>query len=170
MFCDDVVELVKNRAYGSLGEAPAASAATTLRLALSTLHRLLAPFLPFVSEEVWSWWQEGSVHRAPWPDAPSLRQVAGDADPLVLGVAAAALTEVRKAKTASKRSLRTEVTSTVVTDLPERLAALRLAVDDLRESGRIADLRLVEAAEGEAPSVEVVLADPEPEVDTTAVG
>ena len=61
-FCDDYVELVKGRAY-----AGDRSAQATLQLALSTLQRLLAPFLPFATEEAWSWWREGSVHRAPWP-------------------------------------------------------------------------------------------------------
>ena len=160
-FCDDAVELVKGRAYGSLGPEPAASASAALRLALSTLHRLFAPFLPFVAEEVWSWWQEGSVHRAAWPAGDELRSAAGAADPLVLEVATVALTEVRKAKTTAKRSLRTEVDVVVITDTPERIAALRLGAADLAESGRIADLRLVEVADGSDPTYTVTLADPE---------
>jgi valyl-tRNA synthetase len=102
------------------------------------------------------------VHRAPWPDAAVLRDVAGRADPLVLEVTAATLTEVRKAKTTAKRTLRTEVVRMVVTDTAPRIAALRLAADDLRESGRIATLELVEGDAAATPSFEITLADPEP--------
>ena len=112
---------------------------------------------------MWSWWQEGSVHRSPWPDADALREVAeagaatpaDEPDPAVLAVVAAALSEVRKAKSEAKRSMRTEVDVATVTDTPDRLALLALAADDLRSAGRIADLRPVE---GEALAVEVALA------------
>jgi valyl-tRNA synthetase len=156
-FCDDVVELVKGRAYGSLGDAPAASARGSLRLALSVQQRLLAPFLPFVTEEVWSWWQEGSVHQATWPDAAELRRLVDGGDPLVLEVAAGVLGEVRKAKTTAKRSLRTDVDRLVVVDTPERVAALRRAEADVREAGRITILELVE---GEARAEVTLAAEP----------
>ena len=75
-YCDDYIELVKGRAYGE-GEA-AESASRALRLSLDVLLRLFAPVLPFATEEVWSWWREGSVHAQPWPEAAALREAGGD--------------------------------------------------------------------------------------------
>jgi valyl-tRNA synthetase len=153
-FCDDYVELVKQRAYGARGDAAAASAGATLALALDTLLRLFAPHLPFVTEEVWSWWREGSVHRAPWPDAAPLRDAAPDGAFDLFTVAADVLGAVRKAKTASKRSLRTEAETVVVRDTAERLAALAPGLEDVREAARARELVVEQAAE---LAVEVVL-------------
>jgi valyl-tRNA synthetase len=158
-FCDDYLELVKSRAYGTQGPDAQSSAQRALTLAVSTLVRLLAPFLPFVTEEVWSWgrgalWEAASVHRTAWPQAAELRHAAGDADPAVLEVAAAVLGEVRKAKTAARASMRAEVARAVVRDRAPRLAALAAARDDVAEAGHVADL-VVE--DDDAFSVDVVL-------------
>jgi valyl-tRNA synthetase len=144
-FCDDYLELVKVRAYG--GGAAGRSAQAALSLALSTMLRLFAPFLPFVTEEVWSWWQEGSVHRAGWPRAAELLDAVNGTDPAVLDVVGSALAEVRKAKSEQRRSQRSEVASLYVEDLADRVAALRLAEQDLRDAGHIRDLVLGEAPE-----------------------
>jgi len=152
-FCDDHVELVKGRAYGNLEGS--ASARAALEEALSTLLRLLAPVLPYATEEAWSWWHDGSIHRAPWPDPTEAAMAAGDGDPLVTEVASAALAEVRKAKTEAGASLRAEVDAVVVRDTPERLAALGLALDDVRDAAKAASLT---TEEGDAFSVSVTLA------------
>ena len=148
-FCDNYLELVKQRAYGAVGERGAGSARTTLGLALSTLLRLFAPHLPFVTEEVWSWWQGGSVHRQPWPDASEFGTIAegAEADPAIYGVAADVLGEIRKAKTSQQKSLRAEVDLAVVRDTAERLHALEPALADVREAGRVRALELLEADE-----------------------
>jgi valyl-tRNA synthetase len=156
-FCDDHLELVKGRAYGAFGEPAQASAQAALRLALDTLLRLFAPFLPFVTEEIWSWWREGSVHRAAWPQVDELLD-AGAGDPRVSETAALVLGEVRKAKTAAKRSMRWEVEHVVVRGPAELIAALELAADDVREAGRIASIH---TAAGDDLEVEVVLSEAE---------
>ncbi|MEZ5282076.1 MAG: valine--tRNA ligase [Acidimicrobiales bacterium] len=146
-FCDNYVELVKGRAYGAGSEQAVASARRTLVEALSTLQRMFAPHLAFVSEEVWSWWQEGSIHRAAWPSADQIRQLAADADPAVFEAASEVLGEIRRAKTEAKRSLRTEVESAIVRDTDSRLTLVSAASADLKEAGRIADLQFEQADE-----------------------
>ena len=118
----------------------AASARAGLRLALATFQRLFAPFLPFVAEEVWSWWQPGSVHRQPWPNAGSLRDGAGAVDPALLAVTTDVLAAIRKAKTEAKVSMRSPVAQLVVRDNDERLALLSLALDDVRLAGSVEEL------------------------------
>jgi len=154
-FCDDYLELVKGRAYGSQGEAGAASARAALPTALSTLIRLFAPFLPYVTEEVWSWWQTGSVHRARWPVADDVRAAAGGGNPALLDVAGEVLGEVRKAKTAAKASMRTAVALAVVVADRPYLDLLDQVRDDLVDAGTIAELR---AEEGSGLLVKVELA------------
>jgi valyl-tRNA synthetase len=154
-FCDDYLELVKGRAYGGQGDEAAASATAALRTALSTLLRLFAPFLPFVTEEVWSWWREGSVHRASWPERAELGDVTG---PEVLDVAAEVLAAVRRAKTEAKVSMRAPVERVVVGDTAERIAALELARGDLIDAGKIESL---ETQPADALSVEAELASAE---------
>ena len=143
-FTDDHLELVKARAYGEGSAAAAASARRALRTALAVLQQLFAPFMPFVTEEVWSWWRSGSIHTSPWPRAETLRAAAGDAGPVPSAVAAAVLGEVRRAKSEARRPLRTEVERATVTDSGARLAVLASVADDVRAAGRIVDLVTVE--------------------------
>ena len=147
-FCDDYVELVKTRAYGQDGadDAAAASARATLALALSVQLRLFAPFLPFVTEEVWHWWQPGSVHRAPWPSTVELGEQTG-ADPAVLTASADVLALVRRAKTNEKRSMRSRVARLVVTAPPATLTAVGAARRDLIDAGGIDQLVFEEGPE-----------------------
>jgi valyl-tRNA synthetase len=138
-FCDDYLELVKGRAYGAQGETAAASALATLRLALSTFHRLFAPFLPFVTEEVWSWWQTGSVHRATWP--AQNEYPGGDEGDDVLTIASSVLGDVRRAKSDAKVSQRAAVATCIVTADSTALANLNHVLGDVKEAGSIADLQ-----------------------------
>ncbi|MCY4294220.1 MAG: valine--tRNA ligase [Acidimicrobiaceae bacterium] len=146
-FTDDHLELVKARAYGEQGEAASLSARRALRSALEVLQQLFAPYMPFVAEEVWSWWHHDSVHVSAWPTAERLRASAGGATAAPSMLAAAVLSAVRRAKSEAKRPLRTEVLRAAVTDTPERLRVLESVAGDVRAAGRISDLITVEGAE-----------------------
>jgi len=127
---------------------------------LHTLLRLFAPHLPFVTEEVWSWWQEGSVHRAAWPLAADLDAFA-DADLDVYPTAAAVLGELRKAKSSAKRSMRTDVTRVTVRAPAAKLRALEAGLADVSNAGRL--LGAPELVEADELVVEAELAPPDEE-------
>ncbi|HWH01956.1 MAG TPA: valine--tRNA ligase [Pilimelia sp.] len=140
-FCDDYIELVKERAYGVGPGAESARAA--LATALSVQLRLFAPFLPFVTEEVWSWWRYGSVHRAPWPTTHEVDRAAAGGDPAVLRVAGEALRQVRRAKSQRSLSMKTDVPLAEALGPAAQLEVLASAADDLRAAGRIGTLDLL---------------------------
>ncbi|REH42740.1 valyl-tRNA synthetase [Kutzneria buriramensis] len=139
-FCDDYLELVKERAYGLEG---AGSARVALRTGLSTLLRLFAPYLPYVTEEVWSWWQSGSVHLARWPESP------GGGDATALDLASTAIAAVRKAKSTAKLSMRADVAVVELAADPATLALVKGFADDLVAAGRIGELRYLEVEGGD---------------------
>jgi valyl-tRNA synthetase len=158
-YCDDYIELVKGRAYG---EGPAADSANrALRMSLDVLLRLFAPVLPFATEEVWSWWKDGSVHTQPWPEAGPLRAAGGATeDPDCLTVAAEVLQHVRRAKSEAKASMRTPVTRLAVTAPEAVLAQFATVEDDLRNAGVVEQVTTTAGGESLAVTVELGEAPP----------
>lgn len=149
-FCDDYLELVKARRYGDHGEPAAASANSAMLLALSSLLRLFAPFLPFVTEEIWSWWKSGSVHRATWPTAQELLVPIGGADPRAadaLTEGCRVLGEVRKRKSEEKKPLRTPVVSATIRAPQHNLDLLDQVWTDVSASGVFHTLPRKEASD-----------------------
>ncbi|KQY60617.1 valine--tRNA ligase [Aeromicrobium sp. Root495] len=155
-FCDDYLELVKERSRRT--DAGGDSAKATFVLALSTQLRLLAPFLPYVTEEVWSWWQEGSVHHATWPTPDEISTTDGDA--ALLGLAAQALAGIRGAKSTAKVSQRTEVTAVTFSGPQASLDALASVLDDVKAAGRVTGEVSTSPTDGEL-TVDVTLAPTE---------
>jgi valyl-tRNA synthetase len=164
-FCDDYVELVKTRAYGQVGAdgTPAGAAECTpeelsarraLHRALSVLHRLFAPHLPFCTDEVWSWWHDASVHRATWP-TPNPIDISGADAELLLHTASAVLSEIRRTKTEAKVSQRAKVSMVVVTCDAAQAEAVAKAHSDLVKAGSVTELTTVS---GSTFSVVVTLA------------
>ena len=159
-FCDDYLELVKGRRYGEQTREGAASANSALAAALSVLLRLLAPFLPFVTEEVWSWWQEGSIHTAPWPAAGELEALVADssdqareADERVYEWATDVLFEVRKQRSEAKQPLKVPITKVTVKAERASIERMPIVEADLRAALRV---QAFEASVGEPREIVVV--------------
>jgi valyl-tRNA synthetase len=153
-FCDDYLELVKQRAYGATDGPPstaARSARLALRIALSVLQRLLAPFLPYCTEEAWSWWHDDSVHANSWPVPGNT-----DGDPAILDTASTVIRAIRKAKSDAKLSMRAEVAAVHVYGTADNLAAVEAAQSDLRAAGNVQHMM---PHSGDSLRVEVELAE-----------
>jgi valyl-tRNA synthetase len=166
-FCDDYLELVKSRAYGGEHEASAAwSAVAALRCALSALLRLIAPLMPFVTEEAWSWWKEGSIHRAPWPSAAEWSVAFGQTQGLAaasstgaialaaqrdadagLDAAAAAIGAIRKAKSAAGLSQKARVGRLIIGGRQSELDLLSLVLPDVVRAGHVDDVDVIASDE-----------------------
>jgi valyl-tRNA synthetase len=144
-FCDDYVELVKSRAYSQ-----DTSAVHTLRTALDMLLRLFAPFLPFVTEEVWSQWRDGSVHRAPWPIPHRTGTSTGES----LALAVELLRAVRGTKSRAHVPLTAPVAVARIVLGPHNLSDFDVIREDLGAAGRIQNF---EVTSGESTAVEIQL-------------
>ena len=155
-FCDDYLELVKDRAYQPAGTPSGGAARAALRGALEVQVRLLAPYLPYACEEVWSWWRDGSVHLAPWPEPTG---VAADQRPLE--AASLVIAAIRRAKSQARLPLRTPVARAEVAGPPDWLAAVRTAEADLAAAGRVAAFGYREQPDADLLEVRVELAAPE---------
>jgi len=161
-FCDDYLELVKARRYGDFTPEGAASANSAMLVALSTLLRLFAPYLPFVTEEVWSWWRPGSVHRASWPMAEEVVAPIGGDDAAAVTVfnqSKLALGEVRRIKALEKRPVKAVIERAV---LPAQFRSLEPASRDFRAAAHIRDLTFGEVDEPELTFAEEAQPPAEP--------
>ena len=143
-FTDDYLELVKERAYGQETTPEAqASAVLALRIALHTQLRLLAPFIPFATEEAWSWWQEGSIHRSSWPQSAELDSFTHGQSATMMKTASEALMGIRKAKSDQQLSMKAEITSLTINAPEEQLQELKRLEADLSSVGKIEKIAFV---------------------------
>ena len=163
--CDYYLELVKARAYRDEDLIRRRSAVAALRLSLSVYIRLFAPALPYITEEIWSWYphhDSESVHIAPWPTLPELELVSQPPQAHILPVAQSILGEIRKAKSVAQKGLTTDVLRLVVKLSPAKLRALKLSLSDIIAAGHVREsgIELIESdddIEADVPDIQVVL-------------
>ena len=152
-FTDTYVEMVKNRAKSETDAEGRASAVATLQLALKTLLRLFAPFLPYITEEVWSWGfakagGHPSIHRAPWPTAAEFARLpAAEGGSAAFDTAVALLEAVHRAKSAGGASVGRHVDRLLVAASPATVARIEPVKDDVLAAARVA-VHEIERREG----------------------
>ena len=118
VLCDNYLEMVKARLYEpeTYGEESKRGAQATLHRVLLDVLKMLAPFMPHVTEEIY---QQGlrervgevSIHVTAWPDGEDLRD---HDDTEALDMAVDVVTAVRKYKSENNLSMGSELASLVV--------------------------------------------------------
>jgi valyl-tRNA synthetase len=166
-FTDNYLELVKARARSETDAAGRSSAVGAAQTGLSVLLRLFAPYLPYVTEEVWSWgFAEAngvrSIHRAPWPAPDELGVGEPGEAGRVFDLSCAFLDAVRRGKSAAGGTVGRQLAALRVAASPQAVALLAPCIADLRAAAR-AEGELLEARAGLEPEafevVELVLAE-----------
>ena len=159
-FCDDYLELVKARRNGDFGDQGAGSATVALTASLSVLLRLLAPYLPFVTEEVWSWWRPGSIHRAAWPTSAELLALIGGASDAeaerLYDAVTEALGAIRRERSLQKQPFKVPISSATLSWQAERIAGLKGVEADLKRAANVSSLQY---GNSDALVVQVTFAD-----------
>lgn len=142
-FTDTTIEFLKTRARGD-HHTPAAqgSAIATLRLGLRIYLRLFAPFLPFITEEIWSWFHDESttytsIHQSPWPTTKELEHIAIPGDPQTFQRASACFAALNKARTQAGQPKRIPIQHLELTAHPEALASITCVWDDIQAATHI---------------------------------
>jgi len=165
-FCDHYLELVKLRSYSDDDTPERRSALAALGLGLNVYLRLLAPFLPFVTDEAWSWRFAGagrmqSVHTAPWPTVAEFDAVPKPEAEGGFEAAVEVMTAIRGAKTVAQKSLRWPVASLEINGPEAARAALAPVINDILRAGNVVEGGLTlsdgEAPEGERFAISVTL-------------
>jgi valyl-tRNA synthetase len=151
-FTDSYLELVKTRTWsGAPGSASTftseqekkkASAVHALRLGLHTFLRLFAPVLPYTTEEVWSYFNKGSVHHAPYPSGSDFDGIAAG-EPSVFDAAMAAQAAINQQKTLSKVSIARPIVMLKMRAHPESAAFFKQAQFDVCGATKTEKLELL---------------------------
>ena len=141
-----------------------------LQLGLSVLLRLFAPFVPYITEEVWSWGfaqasGARSIHRAPWPSAAEFAAVPAGEAGAGFDAACAFLDAVRRAKSAAGATVGRQLARLRVATSPRTFDLLAPSLADLASAAR-AEGDVLEAREGMEDGAfevtEIVLAEKPP--------
>ncbi len=136
-FCDNYLELIKVRAYQEEMTPGKISALATLKFTLSVLLRLFAPFVPFFTEEAWSWifsdpaGKNKSVHTSAWPEEKEFSGIPKPEMNDAFGATMEILAAVRKVKSEAKVSVKTPLKSLAISGKSDDIKIIGAIQGDL---------------------------------------
>ncbi len=146
-FCDNYLELVKVRSYQDEDNAERKSAMAALAWSLKTFLKLFAPYVPYVTEEVW---QESfkdashpAIHKSSWPTVDEANTVLKPSYAMAYTSATEVISKVRGVKTASQKSLKWEIAELNISCSIEAKQALESVINDLRQAANVKDQGLI---------------------------
>jgi len=142
-FTDTYLELSKGRAWGgdNVDAGAQGSAVAALRVGLNVLLRLLAPVLPFITEEVWSWvfaeeTGESTIHTAPWPSREDFEGIAAPTSTTSFDLAVACQAAINKRKADAAVSVGRPIERLVLEAHPDTLQGLSRVEADVMAATR----------------------------------
>jgi valyl-tRNA synthetase len=139
-FCDNYLEMVKTKAYEGGKTPESRSALVTLNWSLKTFLRLFAPFMPFLTEEIWSWRYSGesvSIHKASWPMPEEIAGVEAPVHEESFAAALEVISRVRGFKTENKVSQKRPIAAVEIRGKQDDLDAIRLMIPYIVESTNV---------------------------------
>ena len=154
-FCDNYLEMVKTKAYLAGSTPESRSALVTLNWSLKTFLRLFAPFMPFVTEEIWSWkysQDSNSIHKAPWPGVEEIAQIEAPADEGSFAATIDVISRIRGFKTLNNVSQKRPVAKVEIRGAASDLKKIQSMLSYIVDSTNAESLPIL--IEGEIAAVE----------------
>lgn len=144
-FCDNYLEIVKDRLYNptNYSNDEVISAKYTLHTSLFYVLKMMAPIMPFITEEVYHLYftkfeDEKSIHNSSWPvyDENLIDPIADKSGDLSVEI----ISITRKYKSENKLSLKEDLSELIISANDENKDLLEKVLADIKSTARVKDI------------------------------
>jgi len=149
-FTDSYIELVKKRASIENSDIQQRnSTITTLRTGLEVMLKLLAPFLPYITEEIWSWsfveeYNIESIHSTEFPSVNDFDEIKNPIHNDTYKTMLLFLDEIKKYKSINNLSYSSTISNVSLKSNNKLLDVFKLFQSDLIDYARIENIQIEE--------------------------
>lgn len=136
LFCDNYLEIIKKRIYNTTGNRKL-SAQYTLYHSLLSILKLIAPIMPFITEDIYQTYfkkteKESSIHLCEWPEVKGKIGETSELD-LFINI----LSKVRQEKTKAKKPMNAEIVLTISKEDKKKIAEMAQDLKDVANAKEI---------------------------------